>query len=220
VQNKIGQLVANPFVRNVLCQWKPTIDLVQIMDRRQILIVRLPKGSLGEEPAHLVGSLMVAGFLHAAMRRPPERRHGYHLYVDEFQNFTTSAFTTILSEARKFSLSLCVAHQYVDQLPEPIRKAVFGNVGSMVVFRVGARDAETLMAELGAYRPELYRSLARGRVVGRMISDGQVGQAFQGWTVPQQSSNGHAAKVLAKSRRTYARSRAEVESRIGAWLAN
>lgn len=218
VQNKIGQLIAMPAVRNVLCQWRPTIVLERVMAERRVLIVRLPKGALGEEPSRLVGAFVVSGFLQAAMRRPATNRTAFHLYVDEFQNFTTSAFETILSEARKFSLSLSIAHQYLDQIPPEIRTAVFGNIGSMVSFRVGARDAATLSEEFGRYNPGTYQGLGRGSVIARLTQEGIATQAFQGRTVRRSVPVGLASQVLAQSKRRYSRPRVMVEERIARWL--
>lgn len=218
LQNKIGALVANPFVRNVLCQWKPTVDLSRIMQKQQILIVRLPKGSLGEEASHLLGALVVSGAFQAAMSRLVENRVPFHLYVDEFPNFANRAFELLLSEARKFQISLTMGHQYLDQLSPELRSAVFGNVGSIVTFRVGARDADALANELGRYNALTYREMGRGEIIARMVRNGQTSQPVRGQTVPTPALPRHCKKVRANSRRAYARPRAKVEARIAQWL--
>ncbi len=221
VQNKIGAILENPFILNVIGQWKPTIDLGAIMAKQQVLVVRLSKGRLGEEPARLAGALIVGGILHAAMGRENERRTGFHLFVDEFQNFTTSAFESILSEARKFKLSLCIAHQHIGQLPDNIRKTVFGNVGNVVSFRVGATDAEWMARELGGYQPSLYSTLDRGRVVARVVVAGQARPAFQGRIIPHVlPSRGSIERVRNWHRYCYGRPRHTVESKIRLWLQN
>src|SRR5205085_3768633 len=127
-------------------------DLRSVMDEGQVLIVNLSKGKIGEEPSTLLGALLVTGLQLAAMSRadvPEEERRDFFLYVDEFQNFATESFATILSEARKYRLSLTVANQYLAQMDEATRAAVFGNVGTLVVFQVGAEDAEVLAEQLG-----------------------------------------------------------------------
>lgn len=219
VQNKIGQVLANPFIRNVLAQWKPSLDLPAIMAERKILIVRVPKGFLGEDPTNLLGSLLVASTLQAAMRREDHAdRVPFHLYLDEFQNFSTDAFATILAEARKYALTLTIAHQYLDQLPPSVRAAAFGNVGSLLSFRLGGADAEVFAGHIGTVPAPVYRDLARGRLVARLIDAGETKQPFTGWTVPCEQPVGCREKVIAKSRRAYARPRARVEKSISRWL--
>lgn len=221
VQNKIGQVISNPQVRNVLSQWHPRLSLDAVLARRQILLVRLPKGQLGADPANLLGSLLVAGILQAAMRREDERqRVPFHLYIDEFHNFTTDAFASILSEARKYALTLTIGHQYFDQLLPSVRAAVLGNVGSIVAFRVGADDAAILSEEFGDIAPGVLRDLTRGQVVVRLTETTQVSQAFRGDVEPLHFSGGRSEQVIAKSRRTYSRNRTEVERNIRRWLQN
>lgn len=219
VQNKIGQVISNPQVRNILSQWHPRLSLDAVLARRQILLVRLPKGQLGADPANLLGSLLVAGILQAAMRREAQAdRVPFHLYIDEFQNFTTDAFASILSEARKYALTLTIGHQYFDQLVPSVKAAVLGNVGSIVAFRVGADDAAVLAEEFGDIAPGLLRDLTRGQVVVRLSDATQVSQAFRGVVEPGQFSSGRAEQILAKSRRSFSRDRAAVERNIGRWL--
>lgn len=221
-QNKIGQFLANPFIRNIFGMWRPTVDLGQAMADRRILIVRLPKGLLGEEPANLMGSLLVSGLLQAAMGRaelPEAARPEFHLYIDEFQNFTTEAFASVLAEARKYALTLTVAHQYVAQLSEPVREAVFGNVGNLVAFRLSGRDAERLSAEIGGYAPEVFRDLDRGAFCARLLEGGAAGAGFLGRTTPPQGrGEGHAATIRRQCRQRYARPRGEVERQVAGWL--
>jgi hypothetical protein len=156
IQNKVGQLLANPALRNILGQQNSTLKVDRIMDKQQRLVVNLAKGKLGDAPSRLLGALLVSGFYEAAQRRATvleKDRVPFTLYVDEFQNFATDSFADILSEARKFKLSLVLAHQFLGQLPHLLRQAVFGNVGVMTAFRVGAEDAPIMAAELGLGNP-------------------------------------------------------------------
>ena len=219
VQNKIGQVVSNPFVRNIIGQWHPSIQLDQIIRERKVLILRLPKGQLGETQTNLLGSFVVSGLMQAAMRQA-ETRTDFNLTIDEFQNFTTDSFASILSESRKFRLSLTIAHQFTSQVSDTIRDAVFGNAGNIISFRVGADDADRLAHEFGGLPASVFRDLKRGEIAARLTENGEVREAFVGRTEPNTQSHGHAAKVIAKSRRTYAKPRTEVERRIGRWIAS
>jgi hypothetical protein len=218
VQNKIGQVVAHPQVRAMLCQWRPCFDLDEVLVKRRILLLRLPKGEIGADPANLTGSLLVAALLQASMRRAPASRVPFHLYIDEFQNFTTDAFSSILSESRKYGLTLTISHQYLDQLTPSVRSAVLGNVGSLIVFRVGAGDAEALADELGDVSGQALRDLLRGEVVVRLTQEAEVSQAFRGTTSVQKTSVGTREKAVAQSRRVYGRQRTKVMARISGWL--
>src|SRR5207247_2017416 len=145
VLNKVGAFTANPIIRNIIGQPKSTFNIRQIMDEGKILIVNLSKGLIGEDNAAILGSFLVTKIQLAAMSRSDipdiKDRRPFYLYVDEFQNFATDSFATILSEARKYGLNLTVANQYIAQMPETVREAVFGNVGSMITFRIGATNA-------------------------------------------------------------------------------
>ena len=152
IQNKIGQFLLNPVVRNILGQVKKKVDIPFMMDDGRLFIANLSKGQLGHDKANLLGSLLVTQFQLGAMarsNRPESERRDFYLFIDEFQNFSTDAFASILAEARKYWLCLTLSHQYIDQLPEPIRKAVFGNVGTLVAFRIGYTDAEAMAKEFG-----------------------------------------------------------------------
>lgn len=218
VQNKIGQVLSNPFIRNIIGQWRPSIRLDQIIRDQKILILRLPKGQLGETQADLLGSFVVSGLFQAAIQKSGQRKD-FHLIIDEFQNFTTDSFASILSEARKYRLSLTVAHQFSAQLAPSIRDAVFGNVGNIIAFRVGADDAEHLAHEFGDMPPAVFRDLQRGEVAVRLTRAGEVQQALHGRTNRNTCNFGQAAKVISKSRRAYARPRKMVEQRIASWLS-
>ena len=151
IQNKVGQFLSSPIIRHIVGQPKSTIDMRKIMDEGKILIVNLSKGRIGEDAMHLLGGMVVTKLQLAAMGRvdiPEEERKDFYLYVDEFQNFATESFANILSEARKYRLSLILAHQYINQLifdgNSTVKDAIFGNVGTIISFRVGADDAEYL----------------------------------------------------------------------------
>lgn len=155
IQNKIGQLIANPLIRHILGQPRSALNLRKAMDEQKILIFNLSKGKMGEDNSALLGSMVITKLQLAAMSRvdlPEKDRKDFFLYVDEFQNFATDSFANILSEARKYRLSLVLAHQYIRQLIHEfntkVRDAVFGNVGTIITFRVGAEDAEFLEKEL------------------------------------------------------------------------
>src|SRR3989338_1693089 len=147
IQNKVGQFASNNVIRNILGQEKSKIDIRKIMDEGKILIVNVSKGKIGEDASRLIGAFLITKIQLAAMSRvdiPESDRRDFFLYVDEFQNFATESFASILSEARKYHLSLVMAHQYIKQMEEHVMDAVFGNVGTIVSFRVGAEDAEFL----------------------------------------------------------------------------
>tara|TARA_Y100000294_G_scaffold167493_1_gene176709 strand:- start:204 stop:1484 length:1281 start_codon:yes stop_codon:yes gene_type:complete len=150
ITSKFNVFIANDYMRPIIGQSESSIDFRQLMDEQKILLVNLSKGRLGDINSHLLGLIIVGKLLMAAFSRvdiPEEERKDFYLYMDEFQNFSTDSIATILSEARKYKLCLTMAHQFIGQLPEEISKAVFGNVGSMVAFRIGAEDAEFLVKQ-------------------------------------------------------------------------
>jgi len=158
IQNKVRPFLTNTNIRAIVSQPGHSLDLRQIMDEGKILIVNLSKGRLGEDNSTLLGAFLVTAIQQAAMTRadiPEPDRRDFFLYVDEFQNFVSGSFASILSEARKYRLSLVVAHQYLAQLNEPTADAVFGNVGSLVTFQVGSDDAEVLSQQLSKHADQL-----------------------------------------------------------------
>jgi hypothetical protein len=222
VRNKVGQLLMAPPMRHVLGQVSSTFDPRFMMDRGRILIANLSKGRLGADKSNLLGAILVTQFQLAAMSRadtPEDRRPDFYLYVDEFHNFATDSFASILSEARKYRLCLTLAHQYIDQVSEPIRDAVFGNVGSLVSFRVGERDAEDLARLIGEYRPETLSSLGNHEVCARVLNGGNHGAPFLGVTCPPEGKRyGRKDNVMARARERYAVPRRAVEGKIGRWI--
>ncbi len=224
VQNKIGQLLANPFLRNILGQWKPAIDPARIIANQQIFIVNLAKGQIGEADANLLGSLLFSAFQQAAMRRsalPERERTTFHFLIDEFHNLTTDAFASALSELRKYGLAIYAAAQYLDQVSDDVRAALFGNVGSIIAFRVSADDADHLAHEIGDFPVDTFRDLARGEVCARLLRDGQPTQAFLGSTsLPPPPSFNRTAQIVRYCHQRYAKPRAVVENNIARSLKN
>jgi hypothetical protein len=222
ILNKVGAFLAAPAVRNVLGQATSTLRLPAVMDGGKILIANLAKGKLGEDKANLLGSLLVTSVQLAAMRRaavPEEQRIDFACYIDEYANFATDSFETILSEARKYRLALITAGQYLDQAPPRLQAALFGNVGSLICFRVGHADAEVLAAELAPYSAGSLGELGRGEVCVRLLQEGEPSQPFIGKTLPE-AGNGYGRRkmVIEQSRRRYGRRREVVEERIERWL--
>jgi hypothetical protein len=175
IQNKVGAFLANPFIRSILCQNSSTLKIPDVMNKGKVLIVNLSKGNLGAEPAHLLGALLITACSQAAEARrhmPEHERRDFTLYVDEFQNFATESFASILSEARKWRLSLVAANQTISQLPEGLQQSVFGNAGTLIVFRVGAHDAKRLAGELGMSSPATLTQTNNHRAWIKLMRDG------------------------------------------------
>lgn len=223
IQNKVGQFVGNPLIRNIVGQQKTSIDLRDAMDTKKILIVNLSKGKVGEGNANLIGSLLITKIYLAAMSRADvgayelEKLPPFYVYVDEFQNFANESFANILSEARKYNLALTVAHQYIEQMTDEVRAAVFGNVGTMVTFRVGATDAEVFEKEFAPYfTMDDLVNLSAYQIYLRLMIDGQGSKPFSAQTLDpiQRPPHSFADAVLAYSRKTYGKPMAEVEAEI------
>lgn len=209
ILNKVGQFVSSPLVRNVVNADKSSFSIEQIMDEGKILLVNLSQGLLGEDNATLLGAMLITKIQLAAMGRvhiPEEERRDFYLYVDEFQNFATSSFNKILSEARKYRLNLTLANQYIAQIPEDVQKAIFGNCGSMVSFVMGSEDAQVFSREYGEkYSFDDLVSLNRHQIVNRLSIDNIISQPFPAYTLPlAKSSNQNKEKVIRVSRERYA----------------
>lgn len=216
--NKLGSFCASPIVRNIIGQERSRIDLIELMNTNGILLANLATGRIGEDNSHLLGGLLLTSMQLAAMERgttfPP-----LMVYIDEFQSFVTDSIATMLSEARKFGLGLTLAHQYLDQLPETIRGAVLGNVGTMLVFRVGATDAQTLEPEfappLSAYD---LQTLPRYQAAVKLTARGEQLAPFSARTLPALPVPDEAISTVARirdeSRRRYCRRRSAVEATI------
>src|SRR3989339_406458 len=182
IQNKVGQFLSSAVIRNIVGQSKSTIDMREIMDNRKILILNLSKGRIGEDNSALLGAMMITKLQIAAMSRvdvPEESRKDFFLYVDEFQNFATDSFAGILSEARKYRLCLVMAHQYFEQLGDVVKAAVFGNVGTLIIFRVGATDAAELELEFAPqFLPTDIVNLKKYTFCMRLMVDGVATEPF------------------------------------------
>ena len=222
IQNKIGALLGSPAIRNILGQPKSTIDIPAIMDGGRILIVNLSKGRIGEEPAHLLGAFLTTAIAQAAEGRavmPEEDRRDFTLYADEFQNFATESFASILSEARKYRLSLVLAHQFLGQLPPSLRQAVMGNVGTILAFRVGAEDAPYIADELGLNNARTLTETRNFRAWGKTLYNGlPTDPRWLEMPEPEFTRRNSLAAVKARTAARHARERAGVEERIGRFL--
>ncbi len=223
VLNKVGAFTANPLIRNVIGQEKSTFSIRKMMDEGKILIVDLSRGKIGEDNASILGSLLITKIQLDAMSRADipniDDRRPFYLYVDEFQNFATESFAVILSEARKYGLYLTVANQYIAQMPDEVKDAVFGNVGSMITFRVGADDATSLSRYFEpVFEPLDLVNLDKQDIYVSMSIDGQTSLPFSAKTlfVPKTPAD-HSSKILELSRNKYSSGRASVEESIAAW---
>lgn len=223
IQNKVGRFISSPMIRNIVGQVTSTIKIDEIMNTGKILFINLSQGKIGEENSSLLGGMLVTKIFSSAMERvsiEEINRQDFYLYVDEFQNFTTETFAKILSEARKYGLSLTVAHQYVDQLQEEISDAIFGNIGTMVNFAVGPKDAQTLEKE---YRPYLdYEDLVnleRYKFVCKLMIDGSQSKPFTGMSLKNNFREFPNAKAAVQeyTRTNFTRPRADIETKIKKW---
>jgi len=223
IQNKVGQFVSNALIRNIVGQTKSTINMRNIMDEQKILIIDLSKGRIGEDNSRLLGALIITKIQLAAMSRvdiPENDRKDFYMYVDEFQNFATESFANILSEARKYRLCLTVGHQYISQMDEIVRDAVFGNVGTLAVFRVGAEDAEFLEKE---FSPEFTAddlvNLTKYNIYLKLMIDGIASHPFSAETMPPPTPlvESNRDKIIQASRERYGVAQAIVEDKISRW---
>ncbi len=222
IQNKIGQFLSSSIIRNIVGQSKSTIDMREIMDSGKILLLNLAKGRIGEDNAALLGAMMITKLQLAAMSRidvPELERRDFFLYVDEFQNFATESFANILSEARKYRLDLIIAHQYIEQLDEKVRASVFGNVGTIVTFRVGAADSEFLAKE---YEPVFTETdlvnLTKYDIYLKLMIDGVASEPFSATGLPPVTNPDNLEEtIIGVSRERYAKKREIVEEKISRW---
>lgn len=187
ILNKVGAFLASPVVRDVVGNRETSLDLREIIDKGKVLLANLSKGKLGEDASALLGALLVTGFELAALSRtdiPEVERRDFYLYIDEVQTFATLSLAEIMQEARKYRLNLILAHQYLDQLEEPIQRAILGNVGTLIAFRVGTRDAKILAEEFfPEFTVEDLVSLPRFQIYLRLMIDGVVSRGFSAVTL-------------------------------------
>ncbi len=222
IQNKIGQYLSSSIIRNIVGQTKSTIDMREVMDSGKILLLNLSKGRIGEDNAALLGAMIITKIQLAAMSRidiAETERKDFFLYVDEFQNFATESFANILSEARKYRLDLTIAHQYIEQLDEKVQAAVFGNVGTIICFRVGAADAEFLAKEFFPTFTETdLVNLAKYDVYLKLMIDGVASEPFSAIGLPPAGQPDNLEETIIRvSRERYAKSREVVEDKISRW---
>lgn len=223
IQNKLGQFLMNPPIRNILGQVKSKINFRFMMDTGRVFIANLSKGKLGTDKANLLGSLLTTQFQIAAMSRadtPEHQRRDFHLFIDEFHNFTTDSFAAILAEARKYRLCLTLSHQYVDQLSPEVRQAVFGNTGTMISFRIGHTDAEILAKDFAdTFIPRQFVDLDRYQIFVRLMENGIASTPFAAKTLPA-INNSHTwrQKLIERSRERFCASRNNVEAKLRQWV--
>lgn len=228
IQNKVGQFLSTSLIRNIVGQSKSTLNIQEIMNNKKILLINISKGRIGEDNSSLLGAMIITKIQLAVMERvrmKEEEREDFYLYVDEFQNFATDSFANILSEARKYRLNLIVAHQYIGQLVSDqntkVRDAIFGNVGTMISFRVGAADAEWLEKE---FEPEFtiqdIVNLPNYNIYLKLMVDGITSRPFSATTLAPFFMTSHEEnqeKIIANSRTLHTRKRSEVEQEIEKW---
>ncbi|MDO8575676.1 MAG: type IV secretion system DNA-binding domain-containing protein [bacterium] len=226
IQNKIGQFTSNALIRNMIGQPKSSFNIREMMDERKIIIVNLSKGRVGEQNANLLGGMLITKIYLAAMSRAdvPDRilktLPNFYLFVDEFQSFANKSFADILSEARKYKLNLTIAHQYIEQMEEEVRAAVFGNVGTMTIFRVGAFDAEIFEKEYApVFTAEDIVNLGFAQIYLKLMIDGISSQPFSATTLPPiaPAAKSYREEVIEASRKQFSLTRKEVEDEINKW---
>ncbi len=227
ILNKVGQFLTSPMLRNIVGQKENTFDLRRAMDERKILIVNLSKGKVGEDNSALLGAMMVTKIMLATLSRADiseSDRKPFYLYVDEFHNFLTLSFANILTESRKYSLNLILAHQYIEQLDEKITAAVFGNVGTIISFRVGAEDAKYLAREFHPVfeEPDLV-NLPNYHIYLKLMIDGVTSKAFSAETLgPPEKVKTFNEEIITLSQESYGKPRGEIEMELLkiTWRAN
>lgn len=228
IQNKVGQFLSSGIVRNIVGQAKSTINIFDMMNSQKIFLVNLSKGRIGEDNSALLGGMLITKLQLAAMERvriAEADRKDFYLYVDEFQNFVTDSFASILSEARKYRLCLVLAHQYIAQLEtsngSAVKDAVFGNVGTMIVFRVGAEDGSALEGEFEPeFETEDFVNLPNYHVYMKLMVDGITSRPFSARTLPPieiHESEKVKQAIIDTCRQMYTRPAAEVEREIERW---
>ncbi len=228
IQNKVNRFLASTTIRNILGQKKSTLDIWDAMNSGKILLMNLSKGKIGSDNANLLGALLVSRIQFYALQRakiPYDQRRPFYLYVDEFQNFATGSFEEILSESRKYKLGLYLTHQFTAQLPEDLLKSVFGNVGTIMAFSLGAPDARELSNEFAPYfNAEDIISLERFQVYMKLMNDGMTSHPFsarillpweEGFPVPKTPNR---ERVIERSRQKYGVPREYVEGKINKWV--
>ncbi len=224
IQNKVGAFLSSFLIRNVVGQIKSSINLREVMDEKKILLLNLSKGRIGEDNSSLLGAMMITKIQLAAMSRvdiPEKDRNDFYLYIDEFQNFATESFADILSEARKYHLCMILAHQYREQLDERVQAAIFGNIGTLVTYRVGADDAEFLEKE---FYPQFTKidlvNLNKFSFYLKLMIDGITSPGFSASGLKPllpNANHDNLEKVIKVSRERYCKKREIIEDKISRW---
>ncbi|MCH8049241.1 TraM recognition domain-containing protein, partial [Patescibacteria group bacterium] len=222
IQNKVGQFLSASIIRNIVAQSKSTFNLRAIMDDQLIFFANLSKGRIGEDAMRLLGGMLITKIQMSAMERvdmPEEKRQDFYMYVDEFQNFAVESFASILSEARKYRLNLIMAHQYIAQLSEEVRDSVFGNVGTIISFRIGNQDADFMETEfMPRFTPEDLINLPKYQIYLKLMIDGISSMPFSAITLPPIAHNtGSKDRVIQQSRQRYAGDRKKIEEQVTKW---
>lgn len=225
IQNKVGQFLSNPLIRNIVGQPKTRFDLSKVMNNGGILIMNLSKGRIGEDNSSLLGSLMVTQLYLAALRRSKmeeSERRDFYLYIDELQSFITEDFPSILSEARKYRLNIAgMANQFISQLPENMVSAILGNVGTLIAFTSGSEDAELLAKEFYPdFRADHLQSLPQHNIYMKLSINGSTSAPFSAETLPPIANHAPSSqdKILRQTRQRYCSPRATIEDKIMRWL--
>ncbi|PIU98494.1 hypothetical protein COS61_01170, partial [Candidatus Wolfebacteria bacterium CG03_land_8_20_14_0_80_40_12] len=219
ITSKFNNFTSNDYMRPIIGQFKSAFSFRDVMDEGKILLVNLSKGKIGDINANLLGMLIAGKILMAALSRtdiPQEKRRDFNLYIDEFQNFTTDSIATILSEARKYGLNLTIAHQFIAQLTEKIRDAVFGNVGSVIAFRVGVQDTESLVKQFEpVFNENDLLNIDNFNAYAKILIDGKTSKSFNIKTLlPERGTRETADKIKELSESRFGRDRQEVEEEI------
>lgn len=214
IQNKVGQFVTSPMIRRIISNPKSTVSLDDVMNKGKILIANLSQGRLGEDNSSLLGAMLVIKLQLIAMRRvdvPESERRDFYLYIDEFQNFATSSFIKILSEARKYHLSVILANQYMAQIPDEVQKAILGNAGSVLTFALGASDADILHREFSeVFSQSDLVNLSKFQIACKMMIDGHTSRPFLATTLPLPlSKNQNKEKIITVSRERWGKKQKE-----------
>ncbi|MCC6962544.1 MAG: type IV secretion system DNA-binding domain-containing protein [candidate division Zixibacteria bacterium] len=226
IQNKVGQFLSNPLVRNIVGQTRTKFDLSRVIDDSGILLLNLSKGRIGEDNSSLLGSLMVTQLYLAALKRTKvseNQRRDFYVYIDELQSFVTEDFPSILSEARKYRLNIAgMANQFISQLPENMASAILGNIGTLIAFTVGSEDAEILERE---FHPEFtadhLQALPKYNIYLKLSIGGSTSTPFSAETIesPLPESVSHRDKVIRQARQRYCVEKRSIEGKIAKWLA-
>lgn len=225
IQNKVGQFLSNPLVRNIVGQTKTKFDLSKVIDNGGIILLNLSKGRIGEDNSSLLGSLMVTQLYLAALRRaktPEDQRRDFYLYIDELQSFVTEDFPSILSEARKYRLNIAgMANQFISQLPESMASAILGNVGTLISFTLGSEDAELLERE---FHPEFnavhLQNLPKHNIYLKLSINGSTSVPFSAETIPAFEPNEYSPKdkITKQTRQRFCVHKQTIEAKIEKWL--